>query len=307
MRSYAIDLGGTAIKLAAIEDGRFLADAQLAVDPRDTTARRMAAVAAVLEGWRSRGIHADAVGIAFAGITDPVSRRVLSVNGKYLDAAGFDFPAWAAERGLRLAMDNDANAALLGELHFGAAQGCGDAAILILGTGIGTAAMMGGQMVRGKHFQAGCLGGHFTVDLQGRPCTCGGHDCAEAYASTWALPGLAREQQDFADSALAGEPVLDFRALTHWARRGDSVAARLLEQCVRVWGAVVKNLVHAYDPEVVVLSGGVLRSADLIVEPLRAQVERGAWTPWGTVELRVAAQPERSVLLGVHSLACAGL
>ncbi|HML49483.1 MAG TPA: ROK family protein, partial [Clostridia bacterium] len=81
--------------------------------------------------------------------------------------------------------------------------------------------------------------------------------------------------------------------------------ARLLDHCIRVWGAVVKNLVHAYDPELVVLSGGVMRSADLIVEPLRAQVLSGVWAPWGMVELRVAAQPERSVLLGVHHLACA--
>ncbi len=304
MRSYAIDLGGTAIKLAAIEDGDVLREARLAVNPLDTTAQRMAAVASALEDWRCQGISADAAGIAFAGITDPVGCRVLSVNGKYLDAAGFDFRAWAAGQGLALAMDNDANAALLGETRFGAARGSGDAVILILGTGIGTAAMMGGAMIRGKHFQAGCLGGHFTVGHKGRPCNCGSRDCAEAYAATWALPALAQERPGFAASALACEPLVDYKALTRWARQGDPVAEGLLEDCIGVWSAVVKNLVHAYDPEIVVLSGGVLRSADMIVEPLRKRVLADVWTPWGAVDIRVAAYPERSVLLGMHHLAC---
>lgn len=303
MITYSIDLGGTAIKLAAVEDGQVLREAQLAVNPRESTAQRMAAVAVVLREWRVEGICADAAGIAFAGITDPLACRVLSTNGKYEDAGGFDFAAWASGQGLALAMDNDANAALLGEVHFGAARGSADAVILILGTGIGTAAMMGGAMVRGRHFQAGCLGGHFTVGDHGRDCNCGCHDCAEAYASTWALPGRAREHQGFAASALAREPVVDYRALTHWARQGDPVAVGLLNDCMDVWAAVIKNLVHAYDPEVVVLSGGVMRSADLILEPLRQRVHSNVWTPWGTVDIRLAAQPERSVLLGMHHLA----
>lgn len=303
MITYSIDLGGTAIKLAAVKDGHLLWQAQLAVNPRETTAQRMAAVADVLQGWRREGLDAKAAGIAFAGITDPVHCRVLSTNGKYEDATAFDFAAWASSQGLSLAMDNDANAALQGEVAFGAARCSGDAVILILGTGIGTAAMMGGAMVRGRHFQAGCLGGHFALGHQGRPCTCGCRDCAEAYASTWALPGLAQELPGYAASALAVEPVVDFRALTHWARQGDPVAVALLDECLDVWAAVVRNLIHAYDPEVVVLSGGVLRSADLILEPLRARVLSNVWTPWGTVDFRLAAQPEHSVLLGMHHLA----
>ena len=303
MTTYSIDLGGTAIKMAAVEDGRIVREAQLAMRLRETTASRMAAVAAVLGGWRQQGIAADAAGIAFAGLTDPVACRVLSTNGKYEDAAEFDFPAWAHEQGLGLAMDNDANAALQGEVYFGAARGSGDAAMLILGTGIGTAAMMGWAMVRGKHFQAGCLGGHFALRQRGRLCTCGCRDCAEAYASGWALPGLAHERPGYSASPLAAEAAVDFRALTHWARQGDPVAVALLDDCMDVWATVVRNLIHAYDPEVVVLSGGVMRSADLILEPIRRRALGDVWTPWGTVDIRVAAQPEHSVLLGMHHMA----
>ena len=304
MISAAIDLGGTRIKLALVQDGRVIRNGMIPAAYNEGLGPRMAEIAGIIRQWMGESPEPVAgAGIAFAGLTNPVERRVISVNGKYFDAARFNFVRWSEkELGLPLVMDNDANAALLGEVHHGCARGFTDAVILILGTGIGTAAMMNGSLVRGKHFQAGCLGGHFTVVQEGRRCTCGCRDCVEAGASTWVLPILAKEQRDFSESALAGEETIDFLTLGAWKERGDPVAIRLMERCLDAWIATLKNLVHAYDPELIILSGGVMRDGEKILEPLKARVLENVWTPWGRLVFRVAENPNQSPLLGMHYL-----
>ena len=140
----------------------------------------------------------------FCGLVDTVAGRVLSTNAKYDDAPGLDLPRWCRESfGLRFRIENDARLALLGERHAGAAQGTDDAVMMTLGTGIGGVALIGGRLLRGKHFQAGVLGGHLVADFEGRPCTCGGVGCVEAEASSWALPDICRATPGFEASALA--------------------------------------------------------------------------------------------------------
>ena len=96
-------------------------------------------------------------------------RRILSTSSKYDDGPEIDLVAWArAELDLPLRLENDARTALLGERYAGAGQGCDDIVMMTFGTGIGGAAMIGGRLLHGKHFQAGCLGGHFAADYRGR-------------------------------------------------------------------------------------------------------------------------------------------
>ncbi len=113
--------------------------------------------------------------------------------------------------------------ALLGERHAGAARGCDDVVMITLGTGIGGAAMIEGKLLRGKHAQAGCLGGHLPAKVGGRLCTCGAIGCLEAEASGWSLPLLAREWKGFAASKLATQEHINFRTLFELAdcRRPD--------------------------------------------------------------------------------------
>src|SRR5258708_8730344 len=90
-------------------------------------------------------------------------------------------------------MENDARMALLGEHAAGAAQNCMDVVIVMLGTGVGSAVMIHGVLLRGAHFQAGCLGGHIPARFHGRLCICGAIGCVEAEASTWALDAIPRQ------------------------------------------------------------------------------------------------------------------
>src|SRR6478736_1146438 len=108
-----------------------------------------------------------------------------------------------------LALENDANAALAGGWQYGAGRGFQSVVLMTLGTGVGTSAVVDGVPLRGQHGQAGCLGGHVTVNIDGERCVCKNIGCVESEASTWALPTHARRDPDFATSTLAGASVLD--------------------------------------------------------------------------------------------------
>ncbi|MDD4797658.1 MAG: ROK family protein [Eubacteriales bacterium] len=302
MKSIAVDFGGTRIKIALVQDGQILARQTLDARSQGGLAARLDDVAAAVKGMAGAADNAAGVGVAFPGIVDASRQRILTSNGKYADAADVDLVGWAGKAfGRPAVVENDANAALMGEHAYGAGNGCGDLALMILGTGVGTAAMIGGRLLRGGHHQAGCLGGHITVNPRGRRCSCGNIGCLEAQASTWALPLMAKEAPGYAQSLLAHEDVVDFLALGRCQQQGDKLAAELLEECVLYWSAGLVNLIHAYDPARVVLSGGVMRYPGLF-ERITRRAGDLAWTPWGKVDFRLAAHPEDSVLLGLHAL-----
>jgi glucokinase len=189
-------------------------------------------------------------------------------------------------------------------VHYGCAKGASNAIMMILGTGVGAAAMIHGRLVRGVHFQAGCIGGHFCVGgvKTGRQCNCGSRGCTEAYGSSWAMAMAVRQDPLFEKSGLSSEPVIDFKALEKWEKSGDALAFKVIEQCVDSWSACVITHIHAYDPEVVILSGGVIRYGERIIRPIRDNIYLYAWTPWGNPGIKISENPESSVVLGLHYL-----
>lgn len=302
-----IDFGGTNIKLGLIRNGSVAAKAsipalsELGLKPRLPDVLK--AVGALLQEAGTSISDCEGVGLALPGIVDADRRALLSVPEKYTDAVGFDFGGWVQEAfGLPFVMENDARAALIGEVAYGAARGCKDAVMVIFGTGIGTAAMMNGRVVRGKHYQAGILGGHLTTDIHGETCTCGNVGCFEAQASHWALPQRAARMPGFAESALAGAASFGYEDVIRAADLGELWAGQLVESLIEHWGAGIVNLIHAYDPEVVVLSGGLMKSADYVLPRVTERVLASAWTPWGEPRFAVAEDPETSVLLGLSHL-----
>ena len=284
-----IDLGGTRVKLGLVTEGRVVArriipassglEASLPVIARE--------VDELLRSGQVARASLAGVGLAFAGLVDPSAQRILSTNKKYDDALDVDLPAWVKQNwNVPFFMDNDARMAAVGEWKYGAGRGTDDLVIMTIGTGIGTSAIIGGQLLRGRHFQAGVLGGHISVQYEGRPCTCGNKGCLEAYGSTWSLAGR-----------VAG--IADFEALFAAAASGNAEALRVRQDCYDVWSAGIVNLIHAYDPEVVVLGGGALSRADEILPYVTEKVERHAWTPWGKVSIRATRLHGDAGVLGV--------
>lgn len=303
----AIDFGGTTIKLGLVHEGALVAGATLPAHSGNGMLARLPhveqAIGQLLEQAGVSISECAGIGIATPGVVDTDNAVLVSINDKYMDAVGFSFREWAQQAyGLPFAMENDARAALLGEIVYGAAQGEQNAVLLTFGTGIGTAAAMNGQLVRGKHYQAGILGGHFATDIAGQRCNCGNQGCLEAQAGHWALPGVLRRHPAFASSALAGLSSWGYRDIIDAARAGDRVAVEVLEQLLEHWSAGIVNMVHAYDPETVILSGGLMNAQNDIVPLLEEKVRQRSWTPWGEVKLVVARHPEASVLLGLSAL-----
>jgi glucokinase len=307
MKALSIDLGGTHAACAIVDGPTLVATETIATD-RGKGLQPLLTV--FLETFRrllsKTGIAPkDCLGLAlgFAGLVNTRTGRVLSTNQKYDDALGVDLPEWSQDSfGLPFRIENDARMALLGECYTGAARGISDAVMITLGTGIGGAAMVEGKLLRGKHMQAGCLGGHIPVLFTGRRCTCGSIGCAEAEASGWALPLIAAAWPGFAESALARRKEVGFKELFEEAERGDSVALAIRERCLHVWAADAVGLVHMYDPEVIVMGGGVLKSASVILPYVQEYVSKYAWTPWGKVQVRAAELGNHAGLLGAIPL-----
>ena len=290
MSVLAADMGGTRIKLALVDEGLVVARDVIAAHSDLGLARRLPALAEAFEKLAAsasvRPGDCEGIAIGFPSLVDVRTGRVLAEYGKYRDAMEVDLRRWARERfGLFLAIENDARLACIGEWRGGAGRGCDNLVMVTLGTGLGTSAIIEGQVLRGIHGQAGCLGGHLTVRHGGRLCSCGNVGCAEAEASTAFLAKFAGDLPGFSQSALAAEVPLDYAAIFKWADRDDPFARRLFEHSVSVWGSLVVNLIHAYDPEIAIVGGGIMAGAERLLPALRRHVEAHAHTPWGRVRV----------------------
>jgi glucokinase len=306
MKVLAVDLGGSHATCALVED-------QVCVDSTVLDYRAAGGLQPLLPDialalrdicTRTAVTFSDLAGVAmtFCGLVDSSAGRVLSTNGKFPDATAVDLLGWSqSEFRLPLHLENDARMALLGEHYAGAARGIDDVVMITLGTGIGGAAMIDGRLLRGRHFQAGCLGGHLSARLDGRACTCGALGCAESEASGWALPIIVREWPGFEHSTLnSGE--IDFKRLFEQAAAGDSVALEVREHCLRVWSANAVALIDAYDPEILVYGGGMMSSASSILPSIQEYVTRYAWTPWGKVRVKCAELGNNAGIMGAVPL-----
>jgi glucokinase len=301
----AIDLGGTIIKIGLLSNSQLL-------DRKEVSARSQSGlrpqlleletiIDQLLDNHRISKEDVMGIGFSFPGLVDSLRNRIISTNKKYDDGPDIDLEAWARKKwNWPLFAENDARVALLGEWQMGAGKDCNDLAMLTFGTGIGSAVILNGQLLKGKHFQAGNLGGHFVVNHRGTICTCGNIGCVEAEASTWRLPSLLKDHPAFATSSLSRLPEPDFRQLMIHSQNNDRVAVEVLDHCISVWSAAIINMIHAFDPEKIILGGGIMKSADILLPMLQERVNQFAWTPWGKVKLVSAHHPDSAALYGAE-------
>lgn len=307
MKALAVDLGGTHATCALVEDKAVLCAKTVPTEGSKGLGSVLPLLAQTLQAVAREGgakpSEIPGLAFCFCGLVDHSRGKVISTNAKYDDAPSLDLARWCEQSlGVQFQIENDARMALLGESYAGAALGFRDIVMITLGTGIGGAAMIQGRLLRGKHAQGGCLGGHLPVLFNGRRCTCGAIGCAESEAAGWSLPEVCRATRGYASSPLANEPAITFERLFYHAGAGDSVAREVRDRCLAVWGALIVGLIHAYDPEVVVLGGGVMQSASSILPFLQDYANRHAWTPWGKVSVRCARLGNQAALLGAIPL-----
>jgi glucokinase len=264
--AIGVDIGGTKVAAGVVNEYGDLLARSVASTPTmelGPGAVEDVLVAAVQKLQDSREVVA--VGIGAAGLVG--DGRVLYCP--HLPLRGEPVAQRVSERvGLPVVLDNDANAAAVGESSFGAARGAAVAVCVNLGTGIGGAAVVGGHLLRGAHGLAGEFG-HMTLVPGGLPCECGRRGCWEQYASGRALQRLL--------------PGLSGSEITAAAEAGDSAARSALAEVGRWLGLGLANLAAAYDPSLIVVGGGVSAAGDLLLDPARAALDdalfASAWRP----------------------------
>jgi len=301
--SIGIDLGGTRIKIGLVTKGVVLSKRILQANATGGLQSNLDNLKiGINELLNESGLQAtslNGIGLAFPGIVDPGHKKVLSTNDKYNDAVKIDMESWIKDLWkLPFFLDNDARMAAVGEWKFGAGQHTENLVTMTIGTGIGTAAIIEGKLLRGKHFQAGCLGGHFSIQYNGRLCNCGNIGCAEAYGSSWSLKERLRASNT-AESIPSTPGVHDFATLFDAARNNDPIAREIQREYLDVWAATVINLIHAYDPDTVVLGGGVMNSPEDVIPYITNKVKNHAWCPWGDVQIKPSRLLSDAGILGV--------
>lgn len=199
--------------------------------------------------------------------------------------------------GVRAFLTNDANAGALGELQFGAAQGCKDFIFITLGTGLGSGIVSNGALMYGHDGFAGELG-HVIVEPGGRPCRCGRKGCLETYCSATGLLTTYRQLVSEKHAAKHAHEVFQRAA------QGEPEAIEAFSQTGQRLGLALANAVAVTSPKVIFLFGGLTRAGDLLLSPTRESFEKNLHVLYrNNVELRLSALPQsEAALLGAASL-----
>lgn len=287
-----VDLGGSSINAGVVpfDGGTVLGMRSLPTEPQrgpKAVVDRIVSMIhdAVRDARREAEIPAEAVIGIGVGSPGPLDRA----TGTILDTPNLgwrNFPLRdliANAVGLEVALDNDANAATLGEWWMGAARGAEHVLGVTLGTGIGGGILLGGRVYHGASDAAGEIG-HMTIDSTGRKCNCGNYGCLEAYASGPAIAARAVEGLQTGSSSLLPDMVggeldrVSAETVYEAIVAGDAYAAEVMRDTARFLGTGLANLINLLNPELIVISGGVTRAGDHLFEPLRAEVRRRAFS-----------------------------
>jgi glucokinase len=183
---------------------------------------------------------------------------------------------------LPASLDNDANCATLGEWWCGAAKGGRNVVGMTIGTGIGGGLILEGKLYHGASDAAGEIG-HTTIDSTGRRCKCGNYGCLEAYASGPAIAERARELLKVDGTSVLQSLVdgditrITAQTVFEASRRGDPVALEVVRDTAHFLGVGISTLINVFNPDTVVIAGGVTQAGDQLFEPMRAEVRRRAF------------------------------
>ena len=285
-----VDVGGTKVTAGPVdESGRIVAptiyepsvvaDTQAFIEGLTATLRR------ALDAFDS--FDPGAMGLACAGTVDAARRLVVKSPNLPLDRVPLA-ELLAGSLGVEVILENDVNAAVLAETAVGASVGFRHVVMVALGTGVGGGLVLDGRLYRGSGGGAGELG-HMIVCGGGEPCNCGARGCLEMYASGRALAryGLERAGSEKDDPAgtlaeLVAEGVLDGRRVGDLAHRGYPGALAAAHELAHWLGRGLTGLTNAFNPEIIVVGGGVAELGEIILEPARRYVRDKAMEPNGS-------------------------
>jgi glucokinase len=302
------DLGGTKLATGVIDE-----DLNILHESRESSTGRSEdeVVGTIEEELREAMAARPAVIGAGLGIPCTIDReRGLAINAVNLEITDVPIRDIMRERlGIPVFMDNDGNCAALAEHRFGAAQGAQNALLLTIGTGIGGGIIINKQVYRGTTGAAAELG-HVVVDEDGPPCqgTCPNHGCVETMASGTALAregtaAAGRHPESVLNRSLQEGLGISGKVVTEAALAGDEVALEVVAEAGRHLGVALASLVNIFDPDVVVIGGGVAAGAgDLLVDPAREEMRRRALPPMNNTPVALAKLGADAGMIGAAQM-----
>ena len=261
MKVMVFDVGGTEIKYSVMDEQMNRFDAGSVPTPQDTLAHFLDTIYALYAPHKD---EVDGIAMALPGFVD-ANTGYVSNGGALLYNTGTQVGQLVRERcGCRVTLENDGKAAAIAELRAGALQGCCNAAVFIIGTGVGGGILTGGRLLEGARGLGGELGHYRTHALDGVPCTCGATGCWERYAATTALVRAAQEK----DPAWK-----DGRAIFAAAKAGNETVLALLDAWTDEIAQGLAGMVHIFNPQLILIGGGVSAQQKLLIEPIAAKVK----------------------------------
>lgn len=304
MYVVGVDLGGTSFKvgLIEVESGKIIRKAEektLVEEGGEKIVKRMAVtITKITDGYDLLGI-----GIGSPGSIDH-DRGIVRFSP--------NFPNWINfELGGNLSklldkpvyVENDANSFVLGEKWFGAGKGYNHIVGITLGTGVGGGVISHGMLITGKD-GIGTELGHVIIDPNGPQCGCGDYGCLEAFASATAIKRMAWEgKKKFPESIIFDSEHIDGKVVFDAAKAGDMLGQLIVEKVVNALAVGISNFIHIFNPEVVVVGGGISRAGDILFEPLEKRVEHLVMPSFkGTYKIVQSPLVEEAGILGAASI-----
>ena len=306
----AVDFGGTKTIVAAVlPDSKIVSRrfylTRAEEGAREVIKRLVSAVSDSIVQVKSKGMAPAGIGIGVAGVLD-ITRGTVTTSP--------NLPGWrnvpikeimAARSGLNTFLINDASAAALGEYCFGAGQGRSNMLYITVSTGIGGGIIINGELYSGA---SGCAGewGHMTLEPNGPQCHCGNFGCLEALAAGWAITREAVTRMEKGESSSIAE-LVDGRAdsitaevVANAARKGDRLACEIVAKAANYLGIGLANLVNIFNPELIVIGGGLSKMGNMLLKPAKQVIkERAFRLPARTVRIVRARLGSNAGIIGV--------
>lgn len=305
--AIGVDLGGTKMLVGVLAGTDVLFESREASTGQSEDELVELLVREVNEAHAARP-DAAAVGLGIPATID--HRRGVAISAVNLPLADLPIRDLVAERvGLPVFVDNDATVAALAEHLYGAARGADDAVMLTIGTGIGGGLILGGEIYRGAS-GAGAELGHTVIDINGPPCqgNCPGRGCVETLASGTAIgrEGRLAAESD-PDSVLATMLAeghrIDGKAVTEAALGGDPTAVAVFDLVGTRLGAALVTFANIFEPQVIVVGGGVMAAGDLLLDPARRTLRERALRPMNEIPVVAAELGPDAGMIGAAAMA----
>jgi glucokinase len=305
--TIGVDLGGTKMLVGVLSGTEPLYESREASTGQSEDELVEMLVREVEEARDARP-DAVAVGLGIPATID--HERGVAVAAVNLPLSDVPIRDVVSERvGLPVFVDNDATVAALAEYLFGAARGKPDTVMLTVGTGIGGGLILGGEIYRGSSGAGGELG-HTVIQADGPPCqgNCPNHGCVEALASGTALGREGRAAAESAPDSALGKVLaeggeVDGRAVTEAAVGGDELAIGVFDLIGSRLGVACATFANIFQPDAIVVGGGVIAAGDLLLEPARRELRRRALNPMNRTPILEATLGNDAGMIGAAAMA----